>query len=131
MLYTVLYSKAIRLDNCQKIRSFLVRLFGFLIFWTFSNILKSLKIIKVIYSYKLGGDKCQWENKLVPSSRIYLCSMQGHMCRIATLGGKSPPGKNRESSCKGYIKWLSMARQETISGYMAETQCQGSWHKSQ
>ena len=33
--------------------------------------------------------------------------MQGHMCRIATLEGKSPPGKNRESSCKGYTKWLS------------------------
>ena len=33
------------------------------------------------------------ENKLVPSSGTYLCSMQGYMCRIATLGGKSPPGK--------------------------------------
>ena len=40
------------------------------------------------------------------------------MCRIETLGGKSPPGKNRESSCKGYIKWLCMARHETSSSYM-------------
>ena len=46
--------------------------------------------------------------------------MQGHMCRTATLGGKSPPDKNRESSCKGYIKWLYMASHETSSGYMAE-----------
>ena len=34
-----------------------------------------------------------WENKLVPSSGTYLCSMKGYMCRILTLGGKSPPGK--------------------------------------
>ena len=34
--------------------------------------------------------------------------MQGYMCRIATLGGKSLPDKNRESSYKGYIKWLCM-----------------------
>ena len=48
--------------------------------------------------------------------------MQGHMCRIATLGGKSPPSKNRESRCKGYIKWLCVARHETRSSYMANTQ---------
>ena len=70
------------------------------------------------------------ENKLVPSSGTYLCSMQGYMCRISTLGGKFPLGK-RESSCKGYIKWLYMARHETRSGYMVETQCQGSWHKAE
>ena len=45
--------------------------------------------------------------------------MQGYICRIATLVGKSPPSKNRESSCKGYIKWLYMARHETSSSYMA------------
>ena len=61
------------------------------------------------------------EKKLVPSSGTYLCSMQGYTCRIVTLGGKSPPGKNRESSYKGYIKWLYMARHETRLGYMAET----------
>ena len=64
-----------------------------------------------------------WVKKLVPSSGTYLFSMKGYMCRIATLGGKSPPGKNRESSYKGYIKWLCMARHETSSSYMAETQC--------
>ena len=69
------------------------------------------------------------EKKLVPSSGTYLCLMQGYMCRIVTLGGKFPPGKNRESSCKGYIKWLCMARHETILGYMADTQSQGSRHK--
>ena len=35
----------------------------------------------------------KWEKKLVPSSGTYLCSMQGYMCKIVTLGGKSPPGK--------------------------------------
>ena len=43
--------------------------------------------------------------------------MQGNMCRITALGGKSPPGKNGESSYKRYIKWLCVARNETISGY--------------
>ena len=33
------------------------------------------------------------EKKLVPSSGAYLCSMKRNMCRIMTLGGKSPPGK--------------------------------------
>ena len=64
-------------------------------------------------------------NKLVPSSGTYLFSMQGYMCRIATLGGKSPLGKNRESSYKGYIKWLYMARHDTSSSYMADNQSQG------
>ena len=73
----------------------------------------------------------KWANKLVPSSGTYLCSLQGYMYRIATLEGKSPPGKNRESSCKGYIKWLCMGRHDTILGYMADTQSQGSWHKAQ
>ena len=53
------------------------------------------------------------------------------MCRIETLGGKSPLSKNRESSCKGYIKWLCMDRHETSSSYMADTQSQGSQHKAQ
>ena len=61
-------------------------------------------------------------NKLVPSSGTYLCSMKGYMCRIVTVEGKSPPGKNRESSYKGYIKCLYMARHETSLGYMAENQ---------
>ena len=85
----------------------------------------------MLYSYKIGGDEYQWANKLIARSGTYQFSLQGHMCRIATLGGKSPPGKNRESSCKGYIKWLWMSRHETSSGYMADTQSQGSWHKAQ
>ena len=52
-----------------------------------------------------------WARKLVPSSGIYLCSMQGYMCRISTLGGNSPLGK-KESSYEGYKKngsaWLDM-----------------------
>ena len=41
------------------ITSFLVRLFGFLIFLDFFNYLKSLKKrIKYLYIYKLGGDEC-------------------------------------------------------------------------
>ena len=53
------------------------------------------------------------------------------MCRIVTLGGKSPPNKNKESSCKGYTKWLCVARHETSSGYKVDTQSQGSQHKAQ
>ena len=71
------------------------------------------------------------EIKLVPSSGTYLCSMQGYMCRIATLGGKSPPGKNGESSYKGYIKWLCVARHEISLGYIVDNQSQGSRHKAQ
>ena len=71
------------------------------------------------------------ENKLVPSSGTYLFSMQGYMCRIETLRGKSPPGKKGNQAMKDIKKWLCMARHETSSGYMAETQCQGSRHKAQ
>ena len=80
-----------------KITSFLVRIFGF---FNFLEIFKYFekKRIKVLYSYKLGGDECQGTNKLVPSSGTYLCSMQGHMCRIVTLKGKSPLGEKGETS---------------------------------
>ena len=85
----------------------------------------------MLYSYILGGDECQWANKLVPSSGTYLFSMQGHMCRITTLRGKSPPGKNGESSCKGYVKWLYVPRHETRLGYIVDNQSQGIRHMSQ
>ena len=39
-------------------------------------------------------------NKIVPSSGTYLFSMQGHMCRIVTLGGKSPPSKKGNQAAK-------------------------------
>ena len=42
--------------------------------------------------------------------------MQGYMCRISTLGGKSPPDK-RESSCEGYKNgsaWLDMRQAQAI-----------------
>ena len=42
--------------------------------------------------------------------------MQGYMCRISTLGGKSPPDK-RESSCEGYKNgsaWLDMRQARAI-----------------
>ena len=43
--------------------------------------------------------------------------MQGNMCRISTLGGKSPPGKKGKSSCKGYKNgsaWLDMRQDQAI-----------------
>ena len=72
----------------------------------------------MLYSYRLGGYECQWENKLVPSSGTYLCSMQGHMCRIATLGGKSPPGEkigNQDAKDiqNGFV-WLDMRQARAI-----------------
>ena len=106
-----------------KITSFLVRLFGFFIFLDFFKYLESLKKNKT--TLKLQTRRRQvskWANKLVPSNGTYLCSVQGYMCRILTLGGKSLPGK-RETSCEGYKKWLCMARNETSSGYMDEMQC--------
>ena len=37
--------------------------------------------------------------------------------------GESPlPVKNGESSYKGYVKWLCVARHETSSGYMVDNQ---------
>ena len=65
----------------------------------------------MLYSDRIGGDECQWEKKLVPSSGTYLCSMQGHMCRITTLEEKSPLGKNGESRCKrkkNGSAWIAM-----------------------
>ena len=38
--------------------------------------------------------------KLVPSSGTYLCSMQGYMCRILILGGKSPRSKKGNQAAK-------------------------------
>ena len=55
---------------------------------------------------------------LVPSSGTYLCSMQGNMCRIKTLGGRSPSGKEVIKMQRIY-KRIFLARHETRSGYMA------------
>ena len=56
------------------------------------------------------------ENKLVPISGTYLCSMQGYMCRISTLGGKSPPGKkgNKLRRIKNGSAWLDMRQARDI-----------------
>ena len=57
------------------------------------------------------------ENKLVPSSGTYLCSMQGYMCRIATLEGKSPPGKignQAANDIKDGSAWLDMRQDRDI-----------------
>ena len=59
----------------------------------------------------------KWEKKLVPISGTYLCSMQGYMCRIETLGRKSPPGKTGNQATKdkkdGYA-WLDMRQARVI-----------------
>ena len=57
------------------------------------------------------------ENKLVPSSGTYLCSMQGNMCRISTLGGRSPPGKRVSQVAKDIRNgsaWLDMRQARAI-----------------
>ena len=57
------------------------------------------------------------KNKLVPSSGTYLCSMQGYMCRISTLGGKSPPGKKGDQAAKDIQNgstWLDMRQARAI-----------------
>ena len=56
------------------------------------------------------------ENKLVPSSGTYLCSMQGYMCRIS-IGGKSPPSKKGNQAAKDIKKgsaWLDMRQARAI-----------------
>ena len=59
----------------------------------------------------------KWENKLVPSSGTYLCSMQGHMCRIATLGG-SPLwvkiGNQAAKDIQNGSAWLDMRQARAI-----------------
>ena len=71
----------------------------------------------MLYSYRLGGDECQWAKKLVSSNGTYLCSMQGYMCRIMTLGGKSPPGKIGTQAAKDIkdgFAWLDMRQARAI-----------------
>ena len=56
-------------------------------------------------------------NKLVPSSGTYLYSMQGYMCRISTLGGKSPPdikGNQAAKDIKNHSAWLDMRQARAI-----------------
>ena len=71
----------------------------------------------MLYSYRVGGDECQGTNKLVPSSRTYLFSTQGHMCRIATLGG-SPPwvkiGNQAAKDIQNGSAWLDMRQARAI-----------------
>ena len=52
------------------------------------------------------------ENKLVPSSGTYLCSMQGYMCRISTLGGKK--GNQAAKDTKNGSAWLDMRQARAI-----------------
>ena len=98
------------------ITSFPIWLFGFFIFLDFFKYFEKLE--RVLYTYRLGGDECQWANKLVPSSGTYLFSMQGSTCRIRTLEGDV-------SSRYGIIKLkkiyerLCLARIETNLSYMA------------
>ena len=68
--------------------------------------------------------------KLAPSSGRYLYSMEGNMCRITTLGGRSPPSKwviKMQRICKR----LCLARHEASSGYMDYNSEVRSWHKAQ
>ena len=56
-------------------------------------------------------------NKLVPSSGTNLCSMQGYICRISTLGGKSHPGKKGNQAAKDIKNgsaWLDMRQARAI-----------------
>ena len=57
------------------------------------------------------------ENKLVPSSVTYLCSMQGYMCRRSTLKGKSPLSKKGNQAVKDIKNgsaWLDMRQAQAI-----------------
>ena len=69
-------------------------------------------------------------NKLVPTVEHTYAQCKDTCVGYRHSGENLLPVK-RESSCKGYEKWLCMARHETSSGYMAETQRQGGRHKAQ
>ena len=87
---------------------FLSRFLSFMMFLVFF-ILRSLKRNKIVYS-TIRRKQVLQGSKLVPSSGTYLCSMQGSMCKIRTLEGRSPPS-NVWSSYKGYKKgsvWLGL-----------------------
>ena len=66
---------------------------------------------------------------LVPSSGTYLCSMQGNMCNITTLRGRSPHGKG-VIKLQRICRRLCLARHETSSGYMVDNTKLGSWCKA-
>ena len=68
-------------------------------------------------------------SKLVPSSGTYLCSMQGSMCKITTLRGRSPPNKG-VIKLQRICKRLCLARHETMSGYMVDNSKLGSRDKA-
>ena len=93
----VIYSALFEGDMTRqlpKITSFLVWIFGFFIFLDFFKYLKIFKKNKIAFKFIDKEEmSVKWENKLVPSHGTYLCLMEGYMCRIATLGGKSPLSK--------------------------------------
>ena len=75
----VIYSALFEDDMTRllpKITSFPVQIFFFLDFRYFEKLEKEYKCFVVT---NLGGDECQGSNKLVPSNKTYLCSMQGNM----------------------------------------------------
>ena len=63
----VIYSALFKSDMTRQlpeITSFLVRIFGFLIFFGLFQLFKKLeKRIKYLYSYKLGGDECHMQKQ--------------------------------------------------------------------
>ena len=69
------------------------------------------------------------ESKLVPSSGTYLCSMQGNICRIRTIGEGLIPIK-ADQAVKD-IKRLYLAGIEARLGYMAYNYEAGRQHKAQ
>ena len=63
-------------------------------------------------------------SKLVQNSETNLGSMQGSMCRIRTLGGRSPLDKGR-SRCKGYVKGVAWIEMRQAQATCLITQKQG------
>ena len=68
-------------------------------------------------------------NKLVPSIGTYLCSMQGYMCRIATLEGKSPLGKIGNQAAKDIKLKVSEACIRLKKAGKAHDNAITTWHK--
>ena len=128
----VIYSALLEGDTTNllpKITSIPVQILCFFC-WTFSDILKILKKNKSDLQYIARRRRVSGVGKLVLNSGTYLCSMQGNMCRITTIRGRSPPSKgviNMQRICRR----ICLARHETSSCYMANNSKSRSLHKAQ
>ena len=116
----VIYSALFEGDTTRllpKTTSFLIRLFGFLIFYGLFQLFEKLeKRINQLYSYKLGGDEChQGKQTSYKQWNIPMLNARIHVQDIDTRGKNTLPVKGK-SSCEGKngSAWLDMRQARAI-----------------